>query len=81
MNTELKPCPFCGHSNALPVIEGDTERLAVMVHCYTCGGRGAAQPVDLMDMGCRAVMNVLADITAATGAAVEDWNMRAEGKA
>jgi|GEM_PF-2956652 len=77
MNTEEpKPCPFCGQANALPVVEGDGEHLAVMVHCYNCGGRGPAEPVELRNMGCRAVLDILTDITEATGVVVEEWNMR-----
>ena len=74
---KMKPCPFCGQENVAALMEADPERLSVFVHCYSCGGRGAATAVEMEGMYHPNAADVVAELGSAVETAVDDWNMRA----
>ena len=75
---DLKPCPFCGQERVAPQVEARDGELAVFVHCYSCGGHGAAEVVEMSGSYLPTASGVLDELTTATECAAEAWNMRAK---
>lgn len=73
---DMKPCPFCGLHRVAPQVEARDGELIVFVHCYDCGGNGAAEAVDMDGSRLPTADSVIGELTNATEYAVEAWNMR-----
>ncbi len=73
---DLKPCPFCGLSRVETQVEARDGALIVFVHCYDCGGNGAAEVVEMEGSCLPTVESVINDLTTVTEYAADSWNMR-----
>jgi hypothetical protein len=69
MSTEIKPCPFCGHSE-LNHYQGSTFRWLVTECCH-CGAQCGESRIDTLDMDRDAA------IEDAIQRAIIEWNTRA----
>ncbi|WP_456374127.1 Lar family restriction alleviation protein [Thiolapillus sp.] len=76
----LKPCPFCGESNARVLVEAATDRIDIFVHCYSCGARGETIGATFKDRHYPEAIDIVTEMVAMSGAAAESWNMRQGGK-
>lgn len=74
---KLKPCPFCGTSNAELMVSAEAGAIEVYVYCFTCGARTGGELVassEAFVISC--VENVRSALDQAEEAEIEAWNMR-----
>ncbi|WP_456378811.1 Lar family restriction alleviation protein [Thiolapillus sp.] len=76
----LKPCPFCGESNARVLVEAVPGRIHIFVHCSSCGARGETIGANLKDRYYPEAIDIVTEMVAMSGAAAESWNMRRGGQ-